>query len=133
MTRLTNETLAEQTAMFAGIAIMLIGLPSAVPGIAFATGFAMVFGGLAFSCFTSIHELDRQLRVRYTLMSTLVSVLVLGMTAWIVWDYTKTVASFLYTIGLAVLSFALVYSLARSWLSRHRKPSCAVDCEGTEQ
>ncbi|WP_146583128.1 hypothetical protein [Neorhodopirellula pilleata] len=133
MTRLTNETLAEHAAMIAGIAIMLLGLSSAVPDIAFATGFAMAFGGLAFSLFTSMHELDFQLRFRYTLMSTLISILVAGMTAWTVWDNTKTVVSFLSAIGSAVICFAFVYSFARSWLSRRRTPSCGVNCESTEK
>jgi chromate transport protein ChrA len=132
MSQFSNETIAEQSAMLVGIAIMLLGLLSSVPGVVFATGFAMVFGGKAFSCFTSLQDLDPRLRFRYTLVSALISIVVLTMVAWIVWDYTQTVVSFSSTIGLAFLGFAAVYFLTRSVLSFHRNPNFGTEGKDTE-
>ena len=119
--RLSNESLAEQTAMFAGVVISLLGMLATNPGVVFAIGLVMVHSGIVLSCVTSAREIRREFPVRFILLQVS-SAALFGVACWIAWGYVSSVNSFSFVAGLARSTYASIYFATRSWLQRHRDP-----------
>ena len=113
MNRLSNKSIAEQTATLTGAAVMVVGLLPTVPDAVFATGIVMTHVGIACSCFSSAREVGSELRLRYTIQSLFVSLALVAVVCWFVWGYTSSVTSFSLLIAAAASGYFAVYYLTR--------------------
>ncbi|MCC7336399.1 MAG: hypothetical protein IT422_15020 [Pirellulaceae bacterium] len=121
MSRLSNRSIAEQTAMSIGVAITLISLLPIIPKPIFAAGFSTVFLGVAFSSFSSRREIPKEKRLPYIVVGTIIETALIAMVCYIVWDCTNSFPLFIAVLAGSSAIYFLVYWLMQGCLNKRRQ------------